>query len=83
MYLYFSTGNGQPWERALCQLYRHTFISPFFSRKADFLMKPYASNGIWNLAWHTMSVKVPPAKVAPVVARQNDPHTRQVFTLFS
>jgi len=26
IYLYFSTGNGQPRERALCQLYRHTFV---------------------------------------------------------
>jgi len=26
MYLYFSTGNGQPREPALCQLYRHTFV---------------------------------------------------------
>jgi len=27
-YLYFSTGNGQPREPGLCQLYRHTFV-PF------------------------------------------------------
>ena len=27
MYLYFSTGNGQPREPALCQLCRHTFVS--------------------------------------------------------
>ena len=26
MYLYFSIGNGQPSEPALCQLYRHTFV---------------------------------------------------------
>ena len=26
MYLYFSTGNGQPREPTLCQLYRHTFV---------------------------------------------------------
>ena len=26
MYLYFSIGNGQPREPALCQLYRHTFV---------------------------------------------------------
>ena len=26
IYLYFSIGNGQPREPALCQLYRHTFI---------------------------------------------------------
>ena len=26
MYLYFSTGNGQPREPVLCQLYRHTFV---------------------------------------------------------
>jgi len=26
IYLYFSTGNGQPREPALCQLYRHTFV---------------------------------------------------------
>jgi len=26
MYLNFSTWNGQPWERALCQLYWHTFV---------------------------------------------------------
>ena len=26
MYLYFSNGNGQPREPALCQLYRHTFV---------------------------------------------------------
>ena len=26
MYLYFSIGNGQPGEPALCQLYRHTFV---------------------------------------------------------
>jgi len=25
-HLYFSTGNGQPRESALCQLYRHTFV---------------------------------------------------------
>ena len=25
-YLYFSVGNGQPREPALCQLYRHTFV---------------------------------------------------------
>ena len=25
-YLDFSTGNGQPGEPALCQLYRHTFV---------------------------------------------------------
>jgi len=27
IYLYFSIGNGQPREPALCQLYRHTFVS--------------------------------------------------------
>jgi len=26
MYLHFSTGNGQPSELALCQLYRRTFV---------------------------------------------------------
>jgi len=26
IYLYFSIGNGQPMEPALCQLYRHTFV---------------------------------------------------------
>ena len=26
MFLYFSVGNGQPGESALCQLYRHTFV---------------------------------------------------------
>jgi len=26
IYLYFSIGNGQPGEPALCQLYRHTFV---------------------------------------------------------
>ena len=26
IYLYFSSGNGQPREPALCQLYRHTFV---------------------------------------------------------
>jgi len=26
IYLYFSFGNGQPREPALCQLYRHTFV---------------------------------------------------------
>ena len=26
IYLYFSTGNAQPREPALCQLYRHTFV---------------------------------------------------------
>ena len=31
IYLYFSIGNGQPGELALCQLYRHTFVpyAPF------------------------------------------------------
>jgi len=33
IYLYFSSGNGQPREPALCQLYRHTFV-PYF-RLAD------------------------------------------------
>jgi len=27
IYLYFSIGNGEPREPALCQLYRHTFVS--------------------------------------------------------
>ena len=27
MYLYFSIGNGQPREPALCQLYRHIFVA--------------------------------------------------------
>ena len=26
IYLYFSVGNGQPEEPALCQLYRHSFV---------------------------------------------------------
>ena len=26
LYMYFSIGNGQPREPALCQLYRHTFV---------------------------------------------------------
>ena len=26
IYLYFSIGNGQPWDPALCRLYRHTFV---------------------------------------------------------
>jgi len=26
IYLYFSIGNGYPWEPALCQVYRHTFV---------------------------------------------------------
>ena len=30
-YLYFSMGNGQPREPALCQLYRHIFV-PYFTR---------------------------------------------------
>ena len=29
MYLYFSVGNGQPRERALCKLYRHTFVPSY------------------------------------------------------
>jgi len=29
LHLYSSTGNGQPREPALCQLYRHTFV-PYF-----------------------------------------------------
>jgi len=31
IYLYFSTGNGQPRKPALCQLYRHTFV--LYTRK--------------------------------------------------
>ena len=31
-YLYFSVGNGQPGEPALCQLYRHTFV-PNYTRQ--------------------------------------------------
>ena len=29
MYLYFSVGNGQPREQALCKLYRHTFVPSY------------------------------------------------------
>ena len=32
IYLYFSIGNGQPRETALCQLYRHTFV-PYKTRQ--------------------------------------------------
>ena len=33
IYLYFSIGNGQPREPALCRLYRHTFV-PYIHRYA-------------------------------------------------
>ena len=36
MCLYFSTGNGQPTERALRQLYQHTFVPYIGKRKAWF-----------------------------------------------
>jgi len=32
IYLYFSIGNGQPREPALCQLYRHTFVPCLYTR---------------------------------------------------
>ena len=30
IHLYLSVGNGQPWEPALCQLYRHTFVPYYY-----------------------------------------------------
>jgi len=35
MHLYFSIGNGQPREPALCQLYRHTFVPYYTSRPVE------------------------------------------------
>jgi len=45
-YLYFSIGNGQPREPALCQLYRHTFV-PYASLKTGTVLVPWA--GQWPL----------------------------------
>jgi len=36
IYLYFSTGNGQPMEPALCQLNRHTFV-PYTNTQTNIL----------------------------------------------
>ena len=38
IYLYFSIGNGQPREPALCQLYRHTFVP--YTRLHDYYSTP-------------------------------------------
>jgi len=43
MYLYFSTGNGQPSEPALCQLYRHTFVwAPCCRNKPILVLRPFS-----------------------------------------
>ena len=38
MHLYFSTGNGQPREPALCQLYRQTLSFPIAPVRTLFLL---------------------------------------------
>jgi len=48
-YLYFSTGNGQPREPALCQFYQHTFI-PYIARNRRSISKyTNGSNNQHNL----------------------------------
>ena len=43
MYLYFSVGNGQPRERALCKLYRRTFVPSYnkLTQLIERLLNPY------------------------------------------
>jgi len=48
IYLYFSIGNGQPREPALCQLYRHTFVTYWLQtlqRTTSLSCKHVYSNG--------------------------------------
>jgi len=51
LYLYFSTGNGQPTKPALCQLYRHTFVpypehTACISASSDHSYSPGGANSI-------------------------------------
>jgi len=45
IYLYFSIGNGQPTEPALCQLFRHTYI-PYLINGVRLATRVYAPNGV-------------------------------------
>ena len=54
MYSYFSIGNGQPREPALCQLHRHTFV-PYMTVFVEHNREPYKTDepikvpfGVWT-----------------------------------
>jgi len=57
MYLYFSAGNGQPREPALCQLYRHTFVLSDINRPAH-VSRSSGKGGGRELARYTIVISL-------------------------